>query len=704
MTERSTIGGPRGGRGAPLGRPGVPGAASSSELNVSADVNGKVARDGREPPPSEPVGLVRERARARVRVVAGCLCVLVLASGARGIQLGAEPSADTLEIATDKRWAAVTIQGPRGEIRDAAGNVLATSVPTPAVFVDPATVRERCDDLEAVARDLSAVLKMPAEQVMAALNSQGRYVRLARGVHPSVAEELTQLGLTSKGLIIEDNWRRYYPEGGFAGQVIGYVDEAGRGVQGLEGAFESELVGARLVEQQRVNRRGRALELATRNDRDVQGMTVYTTLDPEIQHLTEKALLGVMERHDPEWAAAVVMEVRTGRVVAMATMPAFDPNTPTVEDFGVMRNRTIMDPVEPGSVFKPFTYAAALEEGVISPDEVMTTSSPWVVGGARIRDDHPHSHMLASEVVKYSSNVGSAQMAHRVGSKKLLSFFEAFGFGAVTGVQLTAEEPGKRSPPRVGPVELATISYGQGSTSTLLQLVTATAALGNGGLRMRPMLVDRVEDSWGLVRQAWEPTVVARAVSPETAQLVADAMSHVTDADSTAPRAAIPGYKVAGKTGTAYKVVDGRYHPTARYAGFMGFAPADRPDLAMAILVDDPKVGSRYGGVVSGPVFAEVMGPALRLRGVPPDPTAPVAAQQRTVEVVAAPPAQAVVAWSDGGWVMPDLTGRDLRGALAALQGTGLSFTVDGSGFLASQHPPAGARVAVGERVTLQFH
>lgn len=685
----------------PAGSPGLPGTpggrGSSAGMSAGAPDPGPGALE------LEPVALVRARAQGRIRVVAGILVVMMLGSAARGVQLIADPAPETLAIATDKRWASVTIQGPRGEIRDASGEVLASSVPTPAVFIDPQVLRERAGDLDALTTTLSEVLDLPLAEVQSKIASKGRYVRLHRGVHPSVAEELRQLGLTSgKGLIVEDNWRRYYPQGPLAGQTIGYVDQAGAGVQGLEAWFDAELAGIRRYEQRRVDRRGNAVEVNRHDNRDVQGMSVTTTLDRDLQHLTEKALQGVIERHAPKWASAVLIEVRTGRVLAMATAPTFDPNRAGDEDYEVMRNRAVMDAIEPGSVFKPFSFAAAIEEQETTPDEMMNTSSPFLIGGARIRDDHPHPRMRAADILKYSSNVGSAQLAQRLGSSRLLRYYEAFGFGAPTGVQVTHEAAGRRSPSRVGPVELSTIAYGQGVTATVLQLASATATIANDGVRMQPLLVARVEDPWGEVRQAWEPTRIGRVLSSSSARQVAEAMSHVTEPDSTAPRAAVPGYSVAGKTGTAYKVVNGRYSPTARFAGFVGFAPASHPELAMAILVDEPSIGSRYGGVVAGPVFAEVMGPSLRALGVPPD-LAVAASPSPSLPELVPPPAPVVVAWRGDAWRMPDLQGRDLRAAVSSLQGAGLNLDIQGSGVLVAQVPAAGLAVRPGETVSLRF-
>jgi cell division protein FtsI (penicillin-binding protein 3) len=271
-------------------------------------------------------------------------------------------------------------------------------------------------------------------------------------------------------------------------------------------------------------------------------------------------------------------------------------------------------------------------------------------------------------------------------------------------------------------VETATISYGQGVTATLMQLVMGVAALANQGVRMQPILVDRVEDAEGNVLRSWSPTVVSEVVSPEVASMVMAAMESVTQDDSTAPRARIAGYRVAGKTGTAYKVVAGKYSETARYSTFVGAAPADAPRYAMAILVDEATVGSRFGGVVAAPVFPAVIGPALHRAGVPRDASIPgppsyaaqldamhhtsIGGTDATSLLAVAPspaPGAVLLSWTQQGWLMPDLVGRDARSAITGLQGSGLSVRVLGSGFVAEQQPEAGAVVEPGTSVSLSL-
>jgi cell division protein FtsI (penicillin-binding protein 3) len=692
---------------------------------------------------------VRATGRARVAALTGVLGFAMLGTGARGVQLAISPDPRTLEIAMDTRYAGGTLRGPRGEIVDSRGQLLAKSVLTPAVSVDALTLWERVYDevheaykrdarlrkievdedlvrteanrrLSQIAAWLAPQLEMELDEVEQKLRCGKSYCRLRPFVHPAVADAIEAEGLPSKGLIIEENYTRFYPQGAVAGQMLGYVDVHGAGVQGVELSMEDALAGSEVREHHRVNRYGAWLDRDRNHELGMRGKRVVLTIDGLIQADLEQALMGIMEEHRPLWAAAVVVEVETGRIVGMATVPGFDPNHPSKQAYSLMRNRVILDPVEPGSVFKSFTYAAAIEEGVTRPDEIFQTPSPYSVGDKRIRDDHPHGSMTAEHIIKYSSNVGAAQLAERLGAQRLLSYYEAFGFGEKTGVPLPAEERGVRSPPRVGPVETATISYGQGVTATLMQLALGTATIANDGVRMQPILVDRVEDAEGHVVRAWTPTVVAEVISPETAEIVTRAMAQVTQDDSTAPRARIAGYRVAGKTGTAYKVVDGQYSTTARYSSFIGFAPAEDPVYAMAILVDEPSMGARFGGIVAAPAFPEVVGPALLRRGVPQDVSVPgargsisgtiedprrVIAALRGVDGSAADADGSVpdvkLVWTGEGWSMPDLRGRDARTALSGLQGAGVVVELQGSGFVSEQTPPAGSVLRPGDRVLL---
>lgn len=656
------------------------------------------------PIPVEDAGQVRARARGRVRIVGLLLGACLTATTARGVQLALEPDDRTLSIAADNRWAAVSTQGPRGEITDVNGHVLAMSVRSPAVFADPGAMRERGLDVSRIARDLSELLDVPVEELERRLNGKGRYVRLSAGVTPESAAELTRRGLTrARGIIVEENYRRYYPQGQLAAHLIGFVDDDG-GISGLEREYNELLSGASIVSSARVNRFGALVDPSQGRERAIQGMRIHTTLDRTIQRSLERALEQTMATFEPVSASGVVVEVSTGRVLAMASAPTFNPNRLREGDINRTRNLAVGDAVEPGSVIKPLTLAAAYETGVTSPGERLLTPSPLVVSGVKLRDDHPRKSHTTESMIKYSSNIAAAMLAARLGQKRMDEYLRAFGLGEVTGVPTFGETRGSRHPRRFGPVELATVSYGQGMTASPIQLAMAIATIGNDGVRMKPLLVTKVEDASGRTVQVYDTTVERQVVSAETARAVARAMSTVFDEGGTATEAAVPGYRAAGKTGTALKVKNGAYSKTARYATFVGFAPLDNPDIAMAIVVDEPTRVSRYGGTVAGPVFSTVMSESLQHRGVPMDPNLmPSEDEDTDLPVVPEPYAPVEVAWVGDGWTMPELHGRSMRDALAGLQGLGVHLDIGGSGLLTGQDPAPGTVLRPGDTVALRF-
>jgi cell division protein FtsI (penicillin-binding protein 3) len=431
-------------------------------------------------------------------------------------------------------------------------------------------------------------------------------------------------------------------------------------------------------------------------------MDVLTTLDRQIQRMSERALEGIVERSAPESANITVIEIATGDILAMANAPTFNPNSSNSEA-APRKNHAVQDAIEPGSVFKPFTVAAAVEAGLVDEHTpIDCEGGVYRIGRTRIHDDHPHGVISISEVIKYSSNIGSAKLAMRMGASSFVDALRQFGFGERTGVPLPGERRGViRDPRKIKSIELATTAFGQGVTSTSLQLAMATATLANGGVRMKPRLVTRVQDMHGIPEYVQRPEVAQRVVSRETAEATGRMMVTVTEPGGTATRAQVPGYKVAGKTGTAQKVKDGRYS-AARIGSFVGYVPAEDPVIAIVVTVDEPTKGSRYGGIVAAPAFAEVAGGALRYLGIPPNPELLEPASDGELPLVEKPDAIRV-AWTDNGWTLPDLTGRPLRDVLVGLQGTGLAVNPRGSGLAVSQSPAPGAVVAPGTPVDIAF-
>lgn len=652
----------------------------------------------------EPPAVVRTRARKRVRLMRYALLTLLAGVGLRGMQLCVDPGDLTVRAAAVQRWGEVTLSAERGEIIDRHGRRLATSVATPNIVADPLLIQEDGADADLVAQ-IAEILGLPVDEVRDKCARNSRYAKLAARVHPSVAARID--ALDHPGLFTERNSRRYYPEERLASQVLGYVDVKGVGKSGLEASLDRYLRGSSVVLQRRRDRRGLAVDGPMQRD-DHVGMDVHTTLDRTIQRSAERAIDNIFERSKPMSASITVVDVRSGDVLAIANGPSFNPNA-VGSDPAPRKNHAVQDAIEPGSVFKPYAVAAAVEEGLVRAETLVSgEGGAYFIGRARIRDDHPKGTITVSEVIKYSSNIGTAKMALQLGPERLLGYLRAFGFGERTGVPLPGERMGTmRKPSLIKPIELATTSYGQGITSTQLQLTMATAAIANGGVRMRPRLVTRVVDAWGVPEYLQEPEAVTRVISEKTAREVAKMMLTVTEKGGTGTRAAVPGYLVAGKTGTAEKVKDGRYG-SGRIGSFIGFIPADDPVLAIVVTVDEPTQGSRYGGIVAAPAFAEVAGEAMRYLGVPANPellpSPPVAkgpSPQASAPEPPSEPAEVRVAWTGSAWTMPDLRGHALRDALRNLEGLGVSLRLEGSGLVASQAPSPGSPVAPGGEVAL---
>jgi cell division protein FtsI (penicillin-binding protein 3) len=655
-------------------------------------------------PAVAPLPVLRANADFRVRMVSSLLVLMLLAVAVRGAGLCLFPSERTLRSAAVQRWDQITMRARRGEVYDRTGRRLATSVATPNIIVDP--LRVPSDHREELAATLARMLQLPREEILEKLSRQSQYQRLAMQVHPRLAAEIE--ALDEPAVWVEREPRRYYPEEALASQVLGFVDAAGAGREGIEASLDQWLRGGSVLLQRRRDRHGMNVDDPTGNQDLSAGLNVSLTIDRTLQRMAERALAGVMERTVPDAAWVVIVDVKTGDILAMANAPTFNPNLLS-EDPVPRKNHVIQDAIEPGSVFKPFTVAAAVEEGLVHWDsKIDCEGGGYSIGRARIKDDHPHGVITIRELLKYSSNIGSAKLALRIGGEKFLPYFQRFGFGSRTGIQLPGERTGVlRKAGDIKPIELATTAYGQGVTATPLQLAMAVAALGNGGMRMTPRLVTRIEDLHGVAEYIRPPTVAERVVSEATADEVVEMMVSVTEPGGTATRAAIPGYLVAGKTGTAQKAENGRYGD-GRIGSFIGLVPADDPRLAIVISVDDPSVGSRYGGIVAAPAFAEVAGAALRHLGVPPNPellalqTKPVAASSAPAEPTepeVVEPGPLVLSWTGDAWTVPDLSGRSLRDLAASIGPAGLALRAEGSGVVVDQTPAPGTPVAPGSEV-----
>ena len=577
---------------------------------------------------------VRRRATTRLRQLGTGLLVGLALVGMRVVQLAVWPSDATLRAAAVQRWDTVMIQAGRGDILDRNGKRLAASVSTPQVIADPSLVRP--SEVDELATTLARLLGVDEKELRERLGrSDSRYQRLASKVHPSVAKAVEELD--HRGIYILQRPVRFYPEGALAGQIVGFVNNENTGREGLEAAYDEVLRGGVILRQRRRDRHGLSVDDPVQRTSFYAGMQLHLTLDRALQRVAEQALAEVMKTSAPDGASAVVADVATGDLLAIANAPAFDPSR-IGNEATRRRNRAVEHALEPGSVVKPLTVAAALDAGLVARDTVLDCRGPYRVGVNDIHDTHPMGPCTVADIIEHSSNVGAARLALDLGAEKFLTYFERFGVGRPVALGLPAEVRGfLRDAKNIQPIELATTAYGQGMSMNAVQLAMAIGALGNGGVLMRPRLVDRVVDAHGVPEVVTRPEPVRQVVSASVARSVVDMMVAVTET-GTGPLGRVPGFRVAAKTGTAEKALpNGRGYGPDRVATFVALIPAENPRIAVAVVVDSPSVGSRAGGVAAAPAAATIMASAMQHLGVPPSTVgAPPSARDPLAAFVAA--------------------------------------------------------------------
>jgi cell division protein FtsI/penicillin-binding protein 2 len=565
----------------------------------------------------------------------------------------------------------------RGDILDIHGNLLATSVPVRTVCADPSLVG--CQQA-AVARALAPLLQMSEGELYQKLsprifkNEKGEtvtnnlyYVRLQKNVTEETWQTIQvamsrilpdldekKLSKTDRGLLhnlrqyavyAEPDQMRVYPNGSLAAQVLGFsgVEEFkldGRpvsqisGRDGIELSLNSTLSGVagwRVTETDRQQR-----ELVALRDEDVQprdGPNVVLTIDAAVEHILETSLADAMQKHTPVSITGIVLRPSTGEILAMASLPSYDPNQPNTINTNTGPNRVISDVMEPGSTFKTIVISGALNEHVVTlNDMVFCENGLFHYGGITLHDSEGHrfGNLTVLQVLEKSSNIGASKIGIQLQPPRLYDYMTDFGLGALTGIPLPHEASAKyfaRPADEWGKYSIAQIPMGQGVAVTRLQMAMAIGALANGGVLMRPMLVKRLQDRDGNIVQQYEPQSVRRVVTEATAREMVEALKTVVSDEGTAPQARLKDYAVAGKTGTAQKVVNGAYSSEKFVISFIGFFPADNPQICISIVMDSPKEGGHaFGGALCGPVFREVAERCASYLNVPPDSPAPLVA------------------------------------------------------------------------------
>jgi cell division protein FtsI (penicillin-binding protein 3) len=521
-------------------------------------------------------------------------------------------------IAQEQQLDELTLTPPRGAILDSRGRELAVSVAVESAFVDAQTVKRPQALLDAIREHP----ELDAGAAEAGIERGRSFTWVGRKLDPKVSDALKARKLS--GLHFASESRRCYPMGRLAGQVLGFVGLDPRGLEGLEARYERQLAGSAVERTvMRDALRGTLLFPGSGFSEAEPGLDLQLTLDATLQHIVERELRAAVERHNAASASAVFLDPSTGAILAMASVPDFDPNEFNRASKESWRNRAVTDVYEPGSTFKVITAAAALEANLVDPTDVFDCENGGVVvAGKRIDDHHPFGDLTFSEIMAESSNVGAIKIYQLAGDQALYEQIRAFGVGDLTGIELPGESAGI-----VHPVESwgkrggAYISFGQGISMTVLQLANVFAAIANGGHIYQPYVVAGLGRDGRYEEPVERPVLLGRPISPATARSLERILEGVVD-EGTGKRAGVPGYRVAGKTGTAQMAIPGGYAPNSFIASFAGFAPARNPAFVGVIRVDEPR-GFYHGGDVAAPVFGAIAEQALFYMGVPPDREAP---------------------------------------------------------------------------------
>jgi cell division protein FtsI (penicillin-binding protein 3) len=534
------------------------------------------------------------------------LCFLVIVGRAfwlQGVQGGALASQ-----ALSQQTETVTVPGLRGSLLDRSGNELAASENAATIYATPYQVKNP----PYAAKRLAAILDLDKADVLESLTADNGFSYVAQKVSLEQAGRIERLQLAGIGELPDS--RRTYPQGDMAGQVVGAVGSENQGLTGLEAGEEAVLSasdGERRIVRDAL---GDPIRLETVSDAE-DGEDIQLTLDPQIQTKTEQVLAEVGETYAPKGATAIVMDPRSSQILAMANWPPVDPNDLSSASNDDLVNRATGFTYEPGSTFKAFTVAAALEEKLVTPASTFTLAPTIQVADRVIEDSHPRGTetMSVGEILAHSSNVGAVTIGLELGAEKFSRWVDRFGFGRPTGVQFPAEEQGiVLGLDEYSGSSMGNMPIGQGLSVTPMQMMAGYAAIADGGILKQPQLIERIGD-----RTLQEPKG-KRVIKPEVAAQVREMLEGVLAPGGTASEVSVPGYTLAGKTGTAEVAENGTYSETKFVASFIGFAPADDPKLLAAVIVDQPQ-GDYYGGTVAGPAFGSIAGFALPYLGVAPE-------------------------------------------------------------------------------------
>jgi cell division protein FtsI (penicillin-binding protein 3) len=650
------------------------------------------------------------RGTVRSRLVVGAVVFGLWTAGieARLLYLQVVQHAEMMARAARQRLNTIDVPARRGDILDRNGRVLAYSVDADTIFADPSEI----DDPDRTAILVCGALDHCDAEIRLAmvrsLRRKGQFAPLARKVTPEEEHRVRALKLPGIGIMKESG--RFYPKRELMSHVLGYVGTDNVGLAGLESTYDAQIRGR--AGKVLIQRDARRDALTSHVERQATaGATLELTIDQYLQNIAERELqAGVLENRAAS-GAAVVMDPATGEILALANFPTFNPNAFGRAADGTKRNRAVQDLYEPGSTFKVVTASAALEENVLGPDDPIDVSAGLIRFGPRVIDDvHRYGVLSFTDVVVKSSNVGAIKIGLRLGPERLGRYVSRFGFGQPIAPDFPSESPGiVWNPAKLDPSALASVSMGYQVGVTPIQMAAAVSSIANGGTLYEPRVVRAlIKDNQ---RVDVPHKVLRRTVSDHTAAELTAIMEAVVER-GTAKAAQLEGYTIAGKTGTAHKLVDGRYSPSEYNASFVGFIPSRKPVLTIIVLIDSPHGGSHMGGAVAAPIFKRIAEHSLRHLGVAPtiNPPPPVlvAGHEPDPDAIVARTVSApleisnVLAPARSG-LMPDLRGLSARDAVRALTRIGMTARMNGDGFVLEQSPVPGTALIPGEVCALRL-
>jgi cell division protein FtsI (penicillin-binding protein 3) len=668
--------------------------------------SGRAQRVARREPVAAPPQW-RDRFRSRLGI---CACIFGLWTASiegRLLYLQVVEHADMMARANRQQLRTVKLPAKRGEIVDRTGHVLAYSVDADTIAADPSEIAEPDKTASLVCGALDQCTAPQRAAMADRLRSKSQFVYLARQISQEEARRVKALDLP--GLLYYKESRRYYPNKELAAHVLGYVGIDNAGLAGLESTFDRRIRGRE--GQMLVQTDARRHAMSTREERPpTAGDGLELTIDEYLQYVADRELRAGVAENAALGGTAMIMEPRSGEILALANWPTFNPNAFGASDETARRNRAIQDLYEPGSTFKIVTASAAVEEGLMRTGDLINCSPGYITFGPRmIRDTHEYGVLPFIDVIAKSSNVGAIKVGMKVGPERLVRYVNRFGFGQTLAPDFRGENPGiVWDATNLDASALASVSMGYQVGVTPLQMASAVSAVANGGELVEPHVVRAFIK--GGRREEVPRRVIRRSIAPETAATVTEIMEAVVERGTAKNFAQMDGYTVAGKTGTASKVVNQHYSRSDYNASFVGFVPSRTPAVVIVVVIDSPHAKGYFGAVVSAPVFKRIADATLRHLGIGPNLNPPppvIVARHDTGDMaptpVVAPIDVAPAAETLQPGVMPDVRGVSARDALRMLTRLGATARINGDGFVLEQAPAAGTPLAQGDICVLKL-